>query len=205
VHYQRPYVDIEPKPLIFEIGGVEEMQPSIAAASSTSQARIGRATFVGQALARMTGLFGVIDNKMNSRVTQPLGLMMLERGAGVGSLPVSPGNTGISEERVKVRLGSDADITVDGRKWVIGDDGDEPSDDDDDEHDNMDVDHVRKQRTRSRNGAWTADGVELLVKRSQWRLRVQSVSGNPGMEIPMGAVKSEAYSGAMGRNTDRGF
>ena len=52
--------------------------------------------FHKQTLARITSLFSVIANKMNLPVTQPLGLMMMERGAGVASLPVSPGNTGVS-------------------------------------------------------------------------------------------------------------
>jgi hypothetical protein len=150
----------------------------------------------------------VIANKMNLPITQPLGLMMMERGAGVASLPVSPGNTGVSEERVKVRIGIDADVTLDGQKWVVGEDEDE-----DDEESGMDIDRSESSRAgqkRKRNDDREDEGEEWVLKKAQWRLRVQPLSGGAqagksGMEVILGAVKIEAYSTERSRNAERGF
>ena len=205
VYYQRPYVDSEPSSLIVEIGGEESTFLSVAPGSPSSPARVGRATFHKQTLARITSLFSVIANKMNLPVTQPLGLMMMERGAGVASLPVSPGNTGVSEERVKVRMGVDADVAVDGRKWVVGEDEYE-----DDTESGMDIDYSEPSRKRRRGDGEEDEGEEWVVKKAQWRLRVQPLSGGAqagktGMEVILGAVKIEAYSNERSRNAERQF
>ena len=159
---------------------------------------------------------------MNLPVTQPLGLMMMERGAGVASLPVSPGNTGVSEEKVKVRVGMDADVVVDGRRWSVGGDDDEEEDDDEDdegeEGEEMDVEPSsagasRSRKRRRRRGKEDRDeGEDWVVRKAQWRLRVQPVSGGggqasgkSGMEVILGAVKIEAFSSERGRNAARGF
>ncbi|KAK4545193.1 hypothetical protein LTR36_003372 [Oleoguttula mirabilis] len=207
VYYQRPYVDPEAYSLIIEIGGDESTFLSIAPGPASSPARVGRATFHRQALSRITSLLSVIANKMNLPITQPLGLMMMERGAGVASLPVSPGNTGMSEERVKVRIGVDADVTVDGVKWVVGEDED---DDDEEEEDMIEVDHAeasRYQRKRKRGGEEEVEaGEDWVVKKAQWRLRVQPVqTGRTGMEVILGAVKIEAFGSERARNATRAF
>lgn len=203
VYYQRPYVDPEAYSLIVEVGGDESTFLSVAPGSPSSPARVGRATFFRQALSRITSLLSLIANKMNLPVTQPLGLMMMERGAGVGSLPVSPSNTGLSEDRVKVRIGADADVTVDGEKWLVGE-----GDEDDDEESGMDVDPSEasaSQRKRRRRGEEEDEGEEWVLRKTQWRLRVQprqggAQPGRSGMEVILGAVKIEAYSSERGRN-----
>ena len=207
VHYQRPYVDSESYCLIVEIAGDESTFLSVAPSSPTSPARIGRATFHKRTLARVTSLFSVIANKMNLPITQPLGLMMMERGAGVASLPVSPGNTGVSEERVKVRIGIDADVIVDGQKWIVGEDENE-----DDDESGMDIDPSESSRAvkKRKRSDGEEDGEEWVVKKAQWRLRVQPLSGGvqagkTGMEVILGAVKIEAYSNERSRNAERGF
>lgn len=208
VYYQRPYVDSEAYSLIVEVAGEESTFLSVGPGSSSSPARVGRATFHKQTLARITSLFSVIANKMNLPVTQPLGLMMIERGAGVASLPVSPGNTGVSEERVKVRIGSDADVTVDGQKWLVGEEEDE-----DDEESGMDIDPsetFRPRTKRKRSNEEVDEGEDWVLKKSQWRLRVQPISGGAqagrtGMEVILGAVKLEAFSTELARNAARGF
>lgn len=208
IYYQRPYVDSESYCLIVEIAGEESTFLSIAPGSPTSPARIARATFHRQTLARVTSLFSVIANKMNLPITQPLGLMMMERGAGVASLPVSPGNTGVSEERVKVRIGTDADVTVDGQKWIVGEDENE-----DDDESGMDIDPSESSRSgakRRRNDGDEDEGEDWVIKKAQWRLRVQPLSGGAqagktGMEVILGAVKIEAYSNERSRNAERGF
>ena len=208
VYYQRPYVDSEAYSLIVEIDGGETIFLSIAPGSASSPARVGRANFSRQTLARVTSLFSVIANKMNLPITQPLGLMMMERGAGVASLPVSPGNTGVSEERVKVRIGPDADVAVDGHKWIVGEE-----DEEDDEESGMDIDpsdSSRSGKKRKRGGDEEDEGEDWVVRKAQWRLRVQPLSGGAqagrsGMEVILGAVKIEAYSSERSRNVLRGF
>lgn len=209
VYYQRPYVDPEAYSLIIEISGEESTFLTVTPGRASAPARVGRATFHRQALSRITSLFSVIANKMNLPVTQPLGLMMMERGAGMASLPVSPGNTGMSEERVKVRIGADADVTVDGMKWVVGED-----EDDDDEGSAIDLDaseSSRSQRKRRRVGEEEiAEGEDWVVKKAQWRLRVQPMqqgaqAGRSGMEVILGAVKIEAFGSERARNATRGF
>ena len=207
VYYQRPYVDSEAYSLVVEINGEESTFLSIAPGPASAPARVGRAMFHRQTLARITSLFSVIANKMNLPVTQPLGLMMMERGAGVASLPVSPGNTGVSEERVKVRIGSDAHVTVDGTLWLVGED-----DEEEDDESGMDVDpsETSRSKKRKRGGEEQDEGEELVVKRGQWRLRVQPLAGGAqagksGMEVILGAVKIEAYSSERARNATRGF
>ena len=208
IYYQRPYVDSEAYSLVVEINSEESTFLSLAPGSPSSPARVGRATFHKQTLARITSLFSVIANKMNLPITQPLGLMMMERGAGVASLPVSPGNTGVSEERVKVRIGTDADVTVDGQKWLVGEDEEE-----DDDESGMDIDPSESSRAgkkRRRGDDEEEQGEDWVLKKAQWRLRVQPISGGAqngrtGMEVILGAVKIEAYSTERARNAERGF
>lgn len=208
VYYQRPYVDSEAYALTVEIGGEENAFVTIQAGSTPASARIGRATFHRQTLSRITRLFSVIADKMNLPMTQPLGLMMLERGSGA-SLPVSPHNTGVSEARVKIRIGPDADVVLDGQPWIAG-----PGSDEDDSS-LMDVDvHEARPAMRSRKRkAAAADDVESeewIISKAQWRLRVQPTSGGvqtgkSGMEVILDAVKVEAISNERSRNIRTGF
>ncbi|KAK3109597.1 hypothetical protein LTR53_016978 [Teratosphaeriaceae sp. CCFEE 6253] len=210
VHYQRPYVDSEAHSLIVETGGTECAMLSIAPGSSAAAARFGRATFHRQTLSRVTSLLSVIAHKMNLPITQPLGLLMMERGQGVAGLPVSPGNSGLSEERVKVRIGADAEVVVDGKRWAVGEDEEDGS-----EAGSMSVDlaegaRVGGKRRRVGGGEEEEEGEEWVLRKAQWRLRVQPLpggaqAGRSGMEVILGAVKLEAYSSERGRNAARGF
>lgn len=215
VYYQRPYVDSEAYSLILEVTGEENTMLSVEPPNAISAARMCRATFFKQTLSRITSLFSVIANKMNLPVTQPLGLMMMERGAGVASLPVSPRNTGMSEEKVKCRLGPDADVFVDGTKWFANSNEDDA---DDDESSSMDVDSstARSNRRGKRRKKQVPEddeddgSEEWIVRKAQWRLRVQPMSGGvqsgrSGMEVILGAVKIEAISSERGRNASKGF
>ncbi|KAK0798620.1 hypothetical protein LTR91_017859 [Friedmanniomyces endolithicus] len=205
VFYQRPYVDSEAASLIVEIGSGEFTMLSIAPGAGSSAARFGRATFHRQTLSRITSLLSVIANKMNLPVTQPLGLMMLERGAGVAGLP---GNSGLSDERVKVRIGPDAEVVVDGKRWPGVED-----DEADSEASSMNIDSTGTPRAggkRRRGGDEDEEGEEWIVRNAQWRVRVQPMqgaaqAGKSSMEVILGAVKIDAYSTERGRNAARGF
>ncbi|KAK3678690.1 hypothetical protein LTR78_001143 [Recurvomyces mirabilis] len=205
VYYQRPYVDSEAYCLILEIGGEESSILSIAPPSVSTSPRLARVTFHRETLGQMTKLLTLIANKMNLPITQPLGLMMMERGAGVASLPVSPGNSGLSEERVKVKIGSDAHVVLDGQPW-------HGANEEDDDDESMDVAPESPASTskRRRTVDEEEDGEEWVVRKAQYRLRVQPESRGPqmgrsGMEIVLGAVKIEAISSERGRNEARGF
>ena len=106
VHYARPLVDDNSHEMIIEIDDE----------TAKIDFRSMRIDFYDQTKARVSKLFQVIANKMNLPVTAPLGLMMATGGAA--ALEVSPGNTPLSEDRVKIRLGPDAHIVLDGEDYV---------------------------------------------------------------------------------------
>ncbi|KAF7194081.1 hypothetical protein HII31_04602 [Pseudocercospora fuligena] len=210
IHYQRPYVDSEAFSLIVEIGGDENTILTVEPRSPSSLARMARATFHRQTLSRITRLFSVIADKMNLPITQPLGLMMLERGAGVASLPVSPRNTGMSEEKVKVRIGRDADVVVDGNIWTVGGDAEEVEDSPMEVDTGQGAAATRKSKRRRQADEESQEVEEWILSKAQWRLRVQPLtggaqSGKSGMEVILAAVKIEAYSTERSRNAERAF
>ncbi|KAI9752749.1 MAG: hypothetical protein M4579_005505 [Chaenotheca gracillima] len=122
VHYMRPFADEEAYELILEIGG----------GNTRINFRTMRADFRNQARARISSLFQVIANKMNLPTTQPLGLLMMSGGAT--SQGVSPGNTPLSEDQVKIRIENDAHIVLDGDDYV-GDRSEFGNEDDNDRED----------------------------------------------------------------------
>lgn len=65
--------------------------------------------------------------------------------------------------------------------------------------------HPRKRRKRA---AGDDDTTEWIVKRGQWRLRVntiQSIDGRDRLEVTLVGVRLDAYSGEYGRNEQRRF
>lgn len=107
VHYARPYVDEEAYELILEIN--EE--------ACKINLRYMRADFYGLTKTRISKLFQVIANKMGLPVNAPLGLLMAEGGAASGQ--ASPGTSGLSEDSVKIRIGGDAFIILDGDEYIM--------------------------------------------------------------------------------------
>lgn len=105
VNYSRPFVDETSYEIIVEIGDE----------STGINIRTMRADFYGDAKARISSLFQVVANKMNLPTNAPLGLMMSSGGAAQS---VSPGNTPLSEDRVKICIGRDAHIVLDGEEYV---------------------------------------------------------------------------------------
>ena len=184
IHYQRPYIDSEAYSLIMETAGEEDTLLSLAPSPSAPLPRFGRATFHRLTLSRIASLFSVIANKMNLSITQHLGPMTMDRGAGVAGLPVNPGDSGLSDDRVKVRLGPDAHVVLNGRSWPT--------------------------RRGEDEGEVEALAEEWIVQKAQWRVRIQPVpgaaqAGKTGMEVILGAVKLEAYSAEAARNAGRPF
>jgi hypothetical protein len=154
-----------------------------------------RATFHNATLARITSLFSVIASKMGLPATQPLGLMYLQTGSGVAAQPVSPANSGVSERRVRVHLEPDCALELDGQaaEFCSGD----------------------EQVGIRAAGQWVWGGekdeedgeTEWVVKRAQWRLRVEGVEfeGERRMQVVLCGVKIEAFSVERRRNVERGF
>lgn len=115
VNYARPFVDETSYEIIVEI---RESETKI-------DWRSMRAVFYGVTKARISSLFQVVADKMNLPSNLPLGLMMSSGGASAA--PASPANTPLSEDRVKIRIGSDAAILLDGQDHVIPDDNTSPA------------------------------------------------------------------------------
>ena len=225
VDYARPFVDETSNELILEIGGE----------STKIEFGTMRAEFHGDAKARITSLFQVIANKMNLPTTVPLGLMMAS--GGVGAQVVSPGNTPLSEDKVRVRIERDAHIILDGDEYHLegnrfetyGDDGalrntpvlSQPisatlsstaswpmTDSSIPQHMSRPSSTKPPPRKRKRRGSLDDFG-EWIIRKGQWRLRVQPrgdfIGTEQAMEIVLYAVKLDAVSGQRGRNMLRGF
>lgn len=188
-----------------------------------------RATFHGSTLARITSLFSVVASKMGLPATQPLGLMMMQSGGGVAAQPVSPANSGVSERRVRVRLSTDcyleldngpAELAVDPGSGRLGirkvppdhrqkrvkrtEEYDEHGSDSADAHDWVWGGAKEAYVKVSKDGEEV--GEELIVKRAQWRLRVEPVEGEgTKMQVVLCGVKLEGYRSERSRNRTRGF
>ena len=108
IHYARPFVDLEETS--------HELILQIDDEAAKLDFRSMRIEFYDMTKARISKLFQVIANKMNLPVNVPLGLMMATGGAA--SQEVSPGNTPLSEDRVKVHLGQDSHIILDGEDYI---------------------------------------------------------------------------------------
>ena len=205
VYYGRPFVDDTRFDLVLEIGGECTI---LDWATMTVD-------FHGPQKTRISSLLQVIANKLKLPTRLPLGLMIAS--GGVTAQPASPGNTPLSEDRVKVLVEPDAHVTLDG------------------------AEHTIVQRPNVRSGTRDASSVDItmasassvgtsqattttpvrkrkrsesppnpgtwIIETGQWRLRIRPHSGSmPGsMEIVLYAVKLYAISGQHGRNTARGF
>jgi hypothetical protein len=223
VSYARPYTDDHARTniLILEVSARETTTlyfPPYApqASSPTAPCLNLRATFHNSTLARITSLFSVIASKMGLPATQPLGLMYLQTGSGVAAQPVSPANSGVSERRVRVRLDADCALEIDGSPIELS--IDEVSG-------RVGVLRISRRGEAYVKSEWLwggakphsehmlrADGKEVetewVVKRAQWRLRVQPVEYDGEerrMQVVLCGVKIEAFTVERSRNIARGF
>jgi hypothetical protein len=208
VTYGRPYVDEQSFILIVELSSPETTRLHLSQGPDPSTLSV-RATFVNQTLSRITSLFSVIANKMGLPATQPLGLMMLQSGGGVAAQPVSPANSGISGERVKVRIDSEAYIQLDGEDLLVSE-----------EEVASDQAATSRKLMKRRRGSMESedeayvdavqfleetDEISWVVRKGHWRLRVVPVEETGRMEVVMHAVRVEAFSNEKARNACRGF
>ena len=189
VNYSRPFVDEISYEAIIEIGGPE----------CKIDFRSMRADFYGDTKARISSLFQVVADKMNLPSNLPLGLMMSSGGASAA--PASPANTPLSEDRVKIRIGPDAHIILDGQDHTMDDSAL-------DHQHNLDIElespsgssstlatptlsswpnpnnrssNVRPPPTKKRKRRGSLDEFgEWIVRKGQWRMRVQPrIDSNP--------------------------
>ncbi|ETS79342.1 hypothetical protein PFICI_09195 [Pestalotiopsis fici W106-1] len=216
INYARPFVDDAPHELILEIG-VE---------NTKIHTHIMRAEFFGQIKARIAKLFEVIAAKLNlPPTTQPLGLLMARGGAG--SQPPTPGHTALSEDLVRIAIEPDAYIELDGSVFPTHTaDADEMPPAPFSSHSSMGrgmsesdspassmsglFGNPRKRRrldiTPAGQAAPTASSGEWVIKKGQWRLKIQaSQGGKSAVECVLVAVRLEAYSSEQDRNAQRGF
>lgn len=161
-----------------------------------------RATFHKETLRFMVSLFKTISSKMGLSVTRPLGLMMLERssGSGVGDQPLSPAASGISEDRVRVRLAEECYMEVDGQAVELATDP---------------LTGRPGVRTSGQDDKWVWGGeredreeeYRWIVRRGQWRVRVEPVSdgGQKKWEVVLCGVQVSAFTDQRNRNKGRGF
>jgi hypothetical protein len=244
INYARPFIDEQPRELIVEVQGE----------NCRVDWRLSRTQFTGLVNQRISALLQVITNKLGLPVAHeyPMGLKMIERmGNGSSSSEAaSPGNTPISDDKVKVRIGPECYVTVDGEEFwdrdgitVLDIQDNSPADEP-----YGPVNRPSSEAGRSAAsgnspvvpGPWPSQhtinrhvsvkpistapssypankkrkwaecaeeiGGEWMVKRGQWRLRIQPVQGGDGkLEAVLVGVKLEAFSGEYGRNTKRAF
>ena len=222
VNYMRPFVDEISHEAIVEIGNDE----------TKIDFRSMRADFNGDTKARISSLFQTVADKMNLPHNLPLGLMMSSGGASAA--PASPANTPLSEDRVKIRIGQDAHIILDGQEHSLDESAldqlheleynQEPSTPSSFSlapgqswpNPTTRPSSTRPPPTKKRRRRGSLDEFgEWIVRKGQWRMRVQprvefSPQFNRGeegnsMEIVLCAVKLDAVSGQRGRNMGRGF
>lgn len=202
VNYARPFVDDKPRELVLEIGG--------DATKVHFTNGVPRAEFFKDTKARIARLFEVIATKLSlPHTTQPLGLLMASGGAA--AQPASPGNTPLSADRVRVIFDADSSVNLNGRSWA-GVPAARTNDADSSHTSDASETNPRKRRRTvgGDDGAMFASGTgdteEWMVRRGQWRLRIRSTSGGKAaVECVLVAVKLEAMSSELARNSARGF
>ena len=206
VNYARPFVDESAHEVVVEIGGE----------STFVDLQSMRADFQGSTKARVASLTQVIANKLNLPTNAPLGLMMLSGGASQQG--ASPGNTPLSEDRVKVWIDQTADVVLDNESyevdWFDSSNPEHLSESGDIQFDSpMEGSHTSGKRMAPSSTGDTRPSKrqkrgtsQWSIRRGLWRLRIQSNGhSTSGLEIVFVAVKLEAFSSERGRNAKRKF
>ena len=217
ISYQRPFVDDRAADLVLELSSAEAMTVDVAAM---------RAVFLEKTKARISSLFSVIANKLNlPATTVPLGLMMMQSGGGMAAQPVSPANSGVSGEKVRVRIGRDAHVELDGAVMEWAPATARGGLDDERRGSTSSVmaglagpagaaaaaaDYLRDRALppvrRWKDGVDIDFAIEWVVAKSQWRLRVEAAEDDSSrVEVVMQAVRIQAHTEERFRNAKRGF
>lgn len=203
VNYARPFVDDRAYELVLEIGD----ECTRLHLSSM------RCEFFGDGKARMTKLLAVVAVKLQSLNIQPL--VLAKENGGATSRPIFPGDPPVGEDWVRCVLGEEASVRLDGRDWhhhgqlsepghgSVGSTTASPVVEPDDAH----GESTRKRRRT--DGSSPGSGLESrtwVVKRGQWRLRVQNAKNGKGrLECVLVAVNLDALASEEARNSQRGF
>ncbi|KAK4135756.1 hypothetical protein BT67DRAFT_400038 [Trichocladium antarcticum] len=199
VDYARPFVDETAHELVLEIGGESTRLQFTNGGMGLGGGEVdARAGFVGETGVRVAKMLEVVAAKLNLPPTvQPPGLLMADGGESTDSQLATPGNTPLSGDLVKVVLGPEASVVLDGKPWAPGAEelfGQVEG-----------VDFESPPRKRRRVDTLGGTG-EWIIKTGQWRLRIQGVkNGKAAVECCLVAVKLDALSSEQGRNVDRPF
>ncbi|KAK4121846.1 hypothetical protein N657DRAFT_99229 [Parathielavia appendiculata] len=202
VNYARPYVDAKGYELVLEVDG-ESTRLRYGTRSGYGGGGGGgvmhaRAEFFGEMRVRMTKLLDVIANKLNLPPTQQLMGLLMAQGEGESPSP-SPGNTPLSEDLVKVVIDSDSSVVLDGKPWA-------PSAEEEDLWGGGHIDSSLMSRKRRRAEEGQGGEEEWIVRRGQWRLRIQGTrNGKAAVECCLVVVKLDVYSSERARNAQRPF
>jgi hypothetical protein len=232
--YRRPLIDDEAYDLVLEIGGNGaapngngslSSSPSSAAAAAAAAAATGRdestlldptagrAIFAGPPRAAVTRLLTVAASKMGlPAATLPLGLMLVRSGGGVAAQPVSPATSGISGDRVRVRIGAEAHVRLDGADMVWRPPPAPPPP--------AGAGPAAAPAAAGAEAEGGRDGVlpaverpadeaawrrEWVVSRALWRVRIEPARESGRPEAVLCAVKVEAHTSERARNREMEF
>lgn len=204
--YQRPHVDQSSHTLVVEIAGDESATLSVAPAASNTPVRLGLLTLYGKTLSTINRLFEVIVSKSTPAGLQSTSDTLTRIGSDARNSTKTPPHVRVIEDRVKIRIGPDADVIINGRRWTIG--HDDQNDEGDLQRDNSHLEPPLPQQTSSTET--NQETLDLVLNRSQWRIRVQpnntaSNGGKPAVEMILGAVKIDGFSNERARNAARSF
>ena len=201
ISYQRLFIDDAAADLVIEVSGpAESIRLDLVAM---------RATFFGEHKARIASLFQVIANKLNLPAMVPLGLMLLQSGGGVAAQPVSPANSGVSGDRVRVRIECDSHVEVNGKalEWGEPDSRSPPKAGESRPPDKLPpVKRWARQQPCAASNEELDDNIDWIVRRGHWRLRVEPSKDDPAkVEVVLCAVKLEVHTDERLRNASRAF
>ncbi|KFA49597.1 hypothetical protein S40293_06606 [Stachybotrys chartarum IBT 40293] len=199
VNYARPYLEDPPAELVLEIG-LEDTKIHFSTGSP-------RAEFFRETRVRVARLFQVIATKLNLPPIAQTHTLSATPG-GAASQIVSPGDTPLSENLVRVVLEPESAIVLDGRDFNYQ----EPTGATYLEDLSVGGGNSRKRRRADGGVLFTGDGggggqEQWTVRTGQWRLRIQGTrgGGKAPVECVLVAVKLDAVSSELGRNVTRSF
>lgn len=192
VHYARPFVDDNAYELIIELGDE----------STVLDLNIMRPQFHGLTKARISSLLQVISNKINLASKTPANATSNLHNTGLSSNLKS--RASLSDDALWAVVDREADIRLDGEVYTV---------------DGSLHGRVKDPNSANPTGADSeppakrkrADGVDLgqwIIRRGQWRLRVQPdprTGDASKTELHLIAVKLEAYTEQRARNMQHQF